>query len=139
MTISFHVPGKAIGKSMRTNPRTMRRYKTKETKAWMRLISDLARRVAPPRPWDGPIELVIEVTRAPLKTSKAKVAAMLSGRILPTTKPDNDNYCKGVADALTGIVYVDDAQVVRTVIEKKYGTVEGTQITVSRWARGVRW
>lgn len=145
MTITFHVPGEAVGKHIdyrivgRFPNQFIKPYKSTPTKQWMKLISDLARRVAPPQPWEGPIEVRIDVTRRLLRTSKKRQQAMLSGSILPTTKPDNDNYAKAVCDAMSKIVYHDDAQIVRLVVEKKYGTVEGTQITVSRWARGVRW
>jgi Holliday junction resolvase RusA-like endonuclease len=148
MTITFHVPGKAVGKHIdfrivgRPPNQFVKAYRTTPTKEWMKLISDLARRVAPPKPWTGPIEVQIEVTRALLaehRKSKPKEQAALSGRLLPTTKPDNDNYEKAVFDAMSGIIYVDDAQIVRNVTTKQYGAVEGTTITVSRWARGVRW
>ena len=36
----------------------------------------------------------------------------LDGRLLPMVKPDADNVYKAVADALNGIVYRDDVQVV---------------------------
>lgn len=139
MTISFFVPGEAVGKSMKTNPKTLRRYKTTPTKGFMRLVADLARRVAPPKPWDGPVSVEIEITRRLLQTSKKRQQAMIAGRILPTTKPDNDNVEKCVFDAMSGIIYGDDAQIVRNVTTKQYGAQEGTRITVSRWARGVSW
>jgi Holliday junction resolvase RusA-like endonuclease len=143
--ITFHVPGKAIGKHIDYRivgkpPRQfIKPYKSTPTKQWMKLISDLARRAAPPKPWEGPICVEIEVTRRCLKLSKKKTDAMIAGRILPTTKPDNDNYAKAVCDAMSKIVYVDDAQIVRLVVTKQYGAIEGTKITVSRWARGARW
>lgn len=38
-------------------------------------------------------------------------AAALCGEILPTVKPDGDNYMKLVWDACTGVVWWDDKQV----------------------------
>jgi Holliday junction resolvase RusA-like endonuclease len=40
-------------------------------------------------------------------------------RLHPTTKPDLDNYAKTL-DALNGIVWVDDSQVVKMISEKRY-------------------
>ena len=40
--------------------------------------------------------------------------------IRPTTKPDNDNILKIVADSLNQIAYKDDAQVVDAQIRKFY-------------------
>ena len=44
--------------------------------------------------------------------SKRKREAALAGRLRPTTKPDVSNVLKGVEDALKGVWYVDDSQIV---------------------------
>lgn len=36
------------------------------------------------------------------------------------TKPDADNYLKGVKDALKGIIWKDDSQVVDAFVRKRY-------------------
>lgn len=47
---------------------------------------------------------------------------MLEGRIRPTTKPDISNVLKGVEDALKGIWYKDDSQIVEYgEVSKYYG------------------
>ena len=38
----------------------------------------------------------------------------------PVTRPDADNYVKGILDAMNGIVYEDDALICRLVVEKFY-------------------
>lgn len=45
-------------------------------------------------------------------------------------KPDIDKLCRMAADALTGCVWHDDAQVVEMVAKKHYGPVEGLSISV---------
>lgn len=40
----------------------------------------------------------------------------------PQTRPDLDNYVKTVMDAMNGIVYEDDSQVVKIVAEKVFTT-----------------
>lgn len=47
-----------------------------------------------------------------------------------TSKPDADNLVKLQKDALTGIVYRDDAQVVKVHAEKRYGLPVGMTIIV---------
>ena len=53
------------------------------------------------------------------KPKKFKVAA-LAGIEKPTKKPDADNLFKTVTDAMSGILYKDDKQIVRAVVEKAY-------------------
>lgn len=45
-------------------------------------------------------------------------------------KPDIDNLAKAVKDALRGIVYRDDSQVVDLHVRKVYGTSPGVEIRV---------
>ena len=52
--------------------------------------------------------------------SKKKKVAALNGDIRPTVKPDIDNICKALCDAVNGIVWQDDKQVVEMVIGKYY-------------------
>lgn len=59
----------------------------------------------------GPLDVKHRVERPMLKSfSKKKYAAALSRELLPTSRPDFDNYAKMV-DALNGIVWKDDAQI----------------------------
>ena len=45
----------------------------------------------------------------------------------PTTKPDLDNLAKTVLDACNGILWADDAQIVRLTLTKVYADVQGTE------------
>ncbi len=56
----------------------------------------------------------------PKSASKAKRADMIAGKIRPKKKPDMDNIVKIIADALNGIAYHDDAQIVDTMVRKFY-------------------
>lgn len=53
-----------------------------------------------------------------------------SKRLYPTVKPDTDKLIRGILDALTGVCYRDDAQVVRVDAAKHYGDVERCEIRV---------
>lgn len=48
-----------------------------------------------------------------------------------TTRPDADKYARAVLDALTGIAWTDDSQVVRLHVDKSYATdTEPAGVTV---------
>lgn len=47
---------------------------------------------------------------------------------LPAGRPDLDKLARAVLDALTGIAYVDDAQVVALNVGKEYGNAAGADI-----------
>ncbi len=51
-------------------------------------------------------------------------------RLFPSVKPDIDKLCRAVNDALTGVLWVDDGQVVEMVARKIYGSPAKTEISV---------
>ena len=58
---------------------------------------------------------------------------MLDGKELPLKKPDIDNIVKVVADALNGVAYHDDTQIVMVVAKKVYSLLEGLDVTVEEY------
>ena len=48
----------------------------------------------------------------------------------PTVKPDATKLLRGLEDALTGLLWRDDAQVVEQAVLKRYGAREGAKVTV---------
>jgi len=73
-------------------------------------------------PIDVPCEMTLRAVMAvPASWSKTRQAAALTGSIKPGKKPDLDNIAKSWADGMNGVVFVDDALIVRAVLEKTYG------------------
>ena len=70
----------------------------------------------------------------PASASKKKQQEMLAGEILPLKKPDMDNIVKVVADALNGVAYHDDTQVILVSAKKAYSAMEGLDITVEEYS-----
>ena len=64
------------------------------------------------------------------KIPKKKKAEMRIGGIRPTKKPDGDNILKAVADALNGVCYKDDKNIVKMSIEKFYSDVPRIEVVV---------
>ena len=55
---------------------------------------------------------------------------MAAGEIPPTTKPDTSNMVKAIEDAMNGVAFVDDAQIVRLFATKLYAEVPGVDVRV---------
>lgn len=73
---------------------------------------------------------VIAYYAIPKSASKKKAEQMRSGEIRPTKKPDCDNVLKIIADALNGIAYKDDAQIIRATVEKWYSDVPRVEVEI---------
>ena len=85
-------------------------------------------------PLHGPLVLKVRVRRPILKSAnKTQKALMLRDRIRPVSKPDWDNYGKAACDALNGVVYFDDAQIVDGRIIKVFSEHAGIDIVVEEW------
>lgn len=56
----------------------------------------------------------------PPSWGKHKTRAAAEGELFPTKRPDGDNILKLVADALNGVAYEDDAQIVSMAVRKVY-------------------
>lgn len=70
---------------------------------------------------DGPVRVsVVMYFGIPASVSKKARQLMLDGEIYPAKKPDADNVCKSVIDALNGIAFDDDKQVVELRAKKMY-------------------
>lgn len=67
------------------------------------------------------------ITKSTTKKDKAK---MLSGELKPTKKPDADNIVKVICDALNGIAYRDDTQIVELEAKKVYGDQEKVVVEI---------
>ena len=72
---------------------------------------------------------MVAVFPIPASWSKRKQADAVAGVVRPTGKPDVDNLLKCV-DGLNGIVWNDDAQIVRATVTKLYGTAPELAIVV---------
>lgn len=79
----------------------------------------LSARFAGAKPAEGAIGIEIEFRVRRPKTVK---------RDLPTVAPDLDKYIRAVLDALTGICYGDDSQVVEIKAKKVYSDTPGADI-----------
>jgi Holliday junction resolvase RusA-like endonuclease len=87
---------------------------------WRSTIA-LSARFAGAKPVEGAIgiEIIFRVRRP--KTVK---------RTFPTVAPDLDKYIRGVLDALTGVGFQDDSQVIDIKAQKVYSDTPGADIKI---------
>lgn len=85
----------------------------------------------------GPLQVrIITRKRIPKSWPDYLKRAAERGRKRPTGKPDADNLAKLVLDALNGVAWLDDGQVVDLTISKRYckpGEPEGVALWVRCW------
>ena len=53
----------------------------------------------------------------------------------PTKKPDADNIIKSIADALNGIAYADDSQIVQATVNKWWAEESKAEIIIREVSR----
>lgn len=82
-------------------------------------------------PTDAPVRVNVDCFMPiPKSTSKINREMMLEGVMRHTKKPDIDNLAKGYLDALNGVVWLDDSQIVRLVVTKEYSDQPRCEIMV---------
>jgi Holliday junction resolvase RusA-like endonuclease len=108
--------------------------KTRTYEATIKEAGKAAMAMAGLEPLHGAVVLKVRVRRPILKSAnKTQKALMLLDRIRPVSKPDWDNYGKAVCDALNGVAYHDDAQIVHGTVTKIYAEAPGIDIVIEPW------
>ncbi len=107
-------------------------YTDQKTKSYEATIKAWAQRaISPGSPLEGPVSVDLYIRCSiPVSTSKKRTEACLQNAELPTKKPDIDNIIKAYLDAMNGIIYKDDTQVVRVSAKKVYSLVPGVDVCV---------
>lgn len=82
-----------------------------QTRPWRELVAWAARQVWVGAPTPAAVEVRIGFVMPRPKSARRK---------RPTVKPDLDKLVRACLDALTGVVWVDDAQVVSVMASKRY-------------------
>lgn len=117
------IPIKPVPKGRPRFTRYGRVYTPKTTADFEKAIAEYWRQATKNFSYDCEQPLIVNLgfgVPIPKSTPKYKVEQMINGTIKPTKKPDADNLAKAVMDALNGVAWVDDSQVVRVSIYKEY-------------------
>lgn len=133
--VSFSVPGLPVPKGrprLTTRGGIARAYTPEKTRSYESAI-----RVAAVEAMDGrdASEAAVSITVTaylpmPKRLSKADRELAIDGVIMPTTRPDADNYAKAALDACNAILFKDDSQVTDLIVRKRYAATPRLLITM---------
>lgn len=131
----FTIPGEPVGKG---RPRVVRRggvtqsFTPQKTVVYENLVKMCFRQQCRGGFFDGEalrMHLVMYYG-LPKHDSKVRRQMKLDGETRPTKKPDIDNCIKVVADALNGVAYRDDTQIVEVTATKYYAAQPHVDVVI---------
>lgn len=131
--VRFFVPGIVVAqgrpRAFAVNGRVIMTDPPK-SRDWKQAFREVAsQHVLPDMPWEGPLRMSVSFFLPRPKSVSA------NRRPYPIVKPDLDNLLKAVKDALSGVFYKDDRQVVEySKVEKAYDDAHmaGVEVVIGR-------
>ena len=126
LAMELDIPGKPTAWAAPTVTRRGVSFKKKHLVSYHPLVGPLAAAEWDGEPHHGPVKLDILITRL-------KPKSWPRWKCEPVTKPDLDNVCKSISDALEGICYRGDQQVTWLGARKVLGDRE--YVTVRVWTQ----
>ncbi len=132
--LSIYIPGKAVAQG---RPRFARRGNhvatydaapSRDYKSWVKhcALEVMKQTGAQIIPRETPLKIILTVNvERPKSCPKS--------RTLPVTKPDLDNVLKTIQDALEGIAYQADQQIVNISATKRYSVSGGVTVVLTPW------
>ena len=118
----FTVHREPKGKQRVRVTRSGHAYTPNDTTTYEGMVrAEYVQQVGDVKPFLGEVEVTIwAYFEIPKSWSKKKQALAKACDLRPTKKPDGDNIGKMICDALNGLAYKDDAQVVTLRVHKFY-------------------
>lgn len=99
---------------------------------WRALVADFGGRAMAGQPLlEGPLRLDIVFHLARPKGHYGRKGLLPSADAYPAKKPDVLKLARSTEDAMTGVVYRDDSQIVAEWLSKVYSEKSGAEITVT--------
>ncbi len=124
--IEFFVPGQPVAKG---RPKFQRRgnfvktYTPEKTVSYENLVRMAAAEVAPEMLWEGAVSVDLDIVCQRPKSLSKKVQHHLK-------KPDGDNIEKAILDAMNGVIYRSDSQVIAVAWRKRYDVMPGVHVAL---------
>jgi hypothetical protein len=135
MQITFTVPGPPHGKG---RPRFARRgnfvstYTDAKTASYEDQVQHYAKQaMGSSKPLETAVVLYLHIRLpVPPSYSKKRTEACLGGLEWPCKKPDSSNILKSVEDAMNGVVFHDDCQIIDHFMTRVYASEAGVDILI---------
>ena len=109
----------------------VRTYTPKKTQDFETEVREAAKQAMTREPLETPLAVYLYFRLPiPQSYSKKRTTACLTGSEKPTKKPDLDNLAKSVLDALNGVIYLDDSQIVSLHMTKVYSQYPGIDLLI---------
>ncbi len=119
--------GTVIGGHVRIyTPKATEQYEAMIKKAWVKENGE--------EPFSGPLVVRLHLGMPiPKSVTKKDRQLMLQRKKRPIVKPDVDNCAKSILDALNGVAYKDDNQIVTLLAKKYYTEIPCIKVIVAEW------
>lgn len=132
--IKIMVPGEPVAQGRpRFNSYTKRAHDPAKSRKYKELVGYYAMRHKPNELFDCALAVEIDIFRSPpqsISKVKKNSLSLKNETLTPVTKPDVDNYAKGIKDALNGVIWTDDSKVVDLRVRKFYSLNPRAEIRV---------
>lgn len=130
-SISFVIQGTPPTKARPRFTRTGRTYVDAKTrKAEASVLAAYLETSGERTPHAGPVSIIVDAAFAPPKSwPKTKNGLAISGLLPHLRKPDLDNIIK-ILDALNGVAWIDDSQVVRITATKRHAETPSLSVLI---------
>lgn len=116
----------------------VRAYDPKKSRDYKDYVRLAAAENAPSQLLEGPLAVVVKVFRPmPKAFSKKRASEAEAGLLRPITKPDSDNYLKGIKDALNNVIWKDDSQLVDVHVSKWYSQRPRVEVQIQNLSEGM--
>jgi len=130
MNISLTIPGPPVGKHRARVCRSGHAFTPAKAVNYEALVKQtFAAKYPDFVPMPGPVRMILSIYLMPSKKTQRKLKEGI--RVYPTIKPDISNVLKSIEDALNGLTYVDDKQIISVYAEKKYSQRPCVEIIVA--------
>lgn len=143
MILIFKIDGEPVPKGrpkFSTRGGYVKAYTPQKTAEYEKKVADTFRDCFPDHkliPRDVPLEVEVAIIKPiPKSFTKAQKKEAKEQKLFPTKKPDVDNYLKAIFDALNGVAWEDDAQIICASVGKFYGEEPYASVSIrekERW------